>query len=419
MTKRDIARGCLGVAAVFLAALVAWWSYHYAESRYHWREAQAALEAQDADRACVHLKHCLVRWNTVPEVRFLAAQAARLAGDYEEAEGHLAFCERQGGLPEAELGRERALLQVQQGDFGGYIESLMPRGPKDPELPTSVLEAMAYGSEATLFFEHAIECLARVLDQQPDNPRALLLLGDILTRKGFLDDAKEKLQAAVRVTPESLTPRLRLAECLLKRGEVGDAAMHLEVLCQRYPDVPEVWLARARLHEYRAQPEEAKSALRRILAINPNHVEALVAVGRLEFLHGDARDARRALQHAVEVHPGKQEAWEVLAWCHASLGNPDEEKRCLDEFARIRRILGEISRLTLVTMQDRSSAPNSRIEVAEGYERVHEPAQAIRWRFCYLQVNPRHTPTHRALARLFEQTGQPHRGARYRALAGG
>jgi tetratricopeptide (TPR) repeat protein len=419
MTKQDIVKWLLGMAAVFLTALMAWWSYYYAQSRYHWREAQLALEAQDADRARIHLKQCLLRWNSEPEVKFLAAQAARLAGDYEEAEGHLAYCEGRGGMQDADLRRERALLQVQQGDFGGYIESLAPRGPKDPELPTSVLEAMARGSEATMFFEAALECLKRILDQQPENPRALLLLGNILTRNRFLDDAREKFEAAVRAAPDALMPRLRLAECALNMGDVREAATHLDVLCQRYPDAPEVWLIRARVHEYRAQPEEAKSALRRVLELTPRNVEALVGLGRLEFLHGDAKDALAPLNQVIQLNPDKQEAWEVLAWCHAALSDPEEEKWCLEEFARIRRDQGEAARLILVTMQDKASVLSMRIELAERYERLHEHGKAIVWRFCVLQMDPRHMPSHRALANLFERVGQPNRAARYRALAGG
>jgi tetratricopeptide (TPR) repeat protein len=418
MTKYPVVRWCLGLATLFLAAFLAWWSFHYSQSRYHWREAHLALEAQDADRARIHLKHCLARWNTEPEVRFLAAQAARLADDYEEAEEHLAFCERQGGLPDTDLRRERALLQVQQGDFGGYIESLTPRGANDPNLPTSVLEAMAHGSAATFFSDYALDCLKRELDQQPDSPRALLLLGSILTHKGFLGDAKEKFQAAMRVVPSALRPRLRLAECLLNRGEVGEAATHLEFLCQRYPDAPEVWFTRARLHEYRGQPQGAKTALARVLALHPNHVESLVAFGRLEFLHGNPRDALTSLHQALELNPDIQEAWEACAWCHAALFERDEEKRCLDEFIRIRRAQGEAARRVLMIAQDRTRPLPVRIEMAERYECLHEYGKAILWRFSALQLDSHNTSSHRALARMFEQVGQPHRAARYRSLAG-
>src|SRR5260370_1351764 len=47
MTKQDTAKWLLGMAAVSLAALLAWWSFDYGQSRYHWREAHLALEAQD------------------------------------------------------------------------------------------------------------------------------------------------------------------------------------------------------------------------------------------------------------------------------------------------------------------------------------------------------------------------------------
>ncbi len=68
-------------------------------------------------------------------------------------------------------------------------------------------------------------------------------------------------------------------------------------------------------------------------------------------------------------------------------------------------------------MQEQVNDVSLRIDLAERYERLHEPAKAIQWRMCVLHLDPAHAPTHRALARLFEQTGQPHRAARHRGLA--
>jgi predicted Zn-dependent protease len=417
MSKRRIAGWGVGVAAAALATVAAWWSFQDAACRNHWREAHLAFEDQDAERARFHLAPCVAWWNGRLDVRFLAARSARLAGNYDEAEEHVAFCERHGGLPDEELRRERALLQVQQGDFNGYRESLMPEGPNDPRLPPSVLEAMARGLEATSFFDQAVAMLQQLFQQDPENPRGNLLAGSIFLRKHHAAEALWYFQTAVRQLPDALVPRLRLAECLLELGQPREAATHLQALVERYPGNPEVLMAQARLAVYRAQPAEAKQVLRRLLTLKPNHVNALVALGRLEYRHGDPRDALICLNQAVEIQPYKLEAWEALAWCHAALGEPAEENRCLVEYARVGRELGEATRLALLVRQEKTDELDLRIELAERYERLHDTARAIEWRLCTLHLAPQHAATHRALADLFERTGQPHRAARHRALA--
>jgi predicted Zn-dependent protease len=320
-------------------------------------------------------------------------------------------------LPDDDVKRERALLQVQQGDFKGYLENLTPLGPDDPALDSTVLEALARGFEATSFFDQAMGSLQRLVRQEPDNPRGHLLAGSILLRKRYAGQALEHFQTAVRQLPGALAPRLKLAECLLELGESRQAAAHLEALRKRYPRSPELLMSLAHLSEYRAQPAEAKRALRQLLDIEANHVDALVSLGRLEYRHDDPRDALVWLNRAIQMQPYKSEAWEAAARSHAALGNLDEEKRCLAEFARVGRELGEATRIAQLIMTEKANDLDLRIELAKRYERLHDPAKAIQWRLCTLHLDPRHAATHRALAELFERTGQPHRAARHRALA--
>jgi tetratricopeptide (TPR) repeat protein len=416
MTKRNAIGWAAGAALAAAAGIAAWWSFQYAQDRHHWRAAQLALASQDADLARAHLTHCLAHHGDSLEVRLLAAKAARLAGDYDAAEEHLAICETQVVPASAEVKEERALLQVQEGDISGldYLKSIAD----GREPPPALLEALAYGMEATLFFDAAAECLQRLLQQEPDNPRARLLAGSIMLRKRYPSLALQEFEAAVRLLPNALTPRLRLAECLLDLGEPREAAAHLEVLEKQHADAPERLLVQARAAEYRAQPQRAREILNKLLAAQPAHVDALVAMGQLEYRDGEARQALPWLRRAIARHPDQAEAWECLARCYAALGESIEEKRCRAEFDRVTRALGEIRRLTVRVMQEKIDDIGLRIELAERYERLHEPGKAIQWRMCTLHLNPRHAATHGALADLFAETGQPHRAARHRALAG-
>jgi tetratricopeptide (TPR) repeat protein len=418
MSKRKLARGAVALIAVLVAAVVAWWSYHLARTRAHWQQALVTLEQQDFPRSHACLAPCVAWWRDDLEVRLRAASAARLAQQYDEAEALLAFCEQRADTTRDAVRRERALLQVEQGDFQGHLEFLAPRGPRDPKLSAETLDALAHGLAHTFFTSTALECLGRLLDQDPDHVRGNLLAGDIHTQMKYPEQAVPHFERAVQRLPHVVAPRLRLAECLLMLGQTQQAAGHLRFLRDNCPDEPAVGMARARLHVYRAELEEAKRLLDEVLARHADDVDALVERGTVEFHHGDPQRALSWLERAVAINPDRLEAWSMLANCHEALGRTEPKQRCQDQVARINREVGEALRRSLTVIQERPTNLELRADVADCWERLHEPDKAIGWRFCVLQVDAGHRPTHMALARLLQAQGQPHRAARHRALAG-
>ena len=420
MTKVRLSGWAAGVVAASVAAAAAWWSFQQAQARHHWHEAKLALELQDANRARAHLAQCLSWWHVRSDVRLLAAQAARLADQFDEAEEHLAFCEQlAAATPDETLRRERALLQVQQGDYRDHLDLLAPNGPTDPQLSADVLDVIAHGYASTFYTAQAVDCLRRLSQFDPEHVRGNLLAGKIYATMRFYGQAIGFFEKAVQRFPDALAPRLELAKCLLELGEVRQAAAHLDALHQRFPDETEVLFAQALIYVYRAQANEAKRVLQQILNSQPDHVDALVELGRLEFRHGDPKDALGWLHKAIAVNPDKIEAWDAQARCHEALSQAEEAERCRQELSRLNRELGEATRLALMATQEKPDDLNLRFETANRFERLHDPVKAVQWRFCTLQLDPAHQPTHRALAQFFERNGQPHRAARHRALGGG
>src|SRR5437764_151820 len=80
------------LAASVLVAVLAFWLWREQRSRWVDAErvrAEAALASQDFDAARLHLGRCLEYRPSDPEIVLLAAQAARRAEKYDEAEEHL------------------------------------------------------------------------------------------------------------------------------------------------------------------------------------------------------------------------------------------------------------------------------------------------------------------------------------------
>src|SRR5437899_1883942 len=108
---------------------------------YHLGAARQALEQERFAQARSSLKLCLEVWPKSSEAHLLAAQAARRAGEYEEARLHLQFCEQLGGLPEA-AAREGALLQAQEGPVDLAEDYLLPLLRQEDAQTPLILEAL-------------------------------------------------------------------------------------------------------------------------------------------------------------------------------------------------------------------------------------------------------------------------------------
>src|SRR6266478_5826081 len=123
----------LGFAA-YRGALHFWGVYHY-------RAAQAALEARDFPAAGIHLQKSLEIWPRDLSIRLQAAQTARRQEDHDTAREHLrAYHQNRGSMEILEL--EHKLLPLQEGDLrqGKALLALCTEHPEAPETPL-ILEA--------------------------------------------------------------------------------------------------------------------------------------------------------------------------------------------------------------------------------------------------------------------------------------
>jgi tetratricopeptide (TPR) repeat protein len=414
-----VTRRLLEAMIVIASAVETWWSYHYCMARQHWRQAEAAVESQDAETARQHMAECLRWWSGRFDVRLLAAKIARHTGQLEEAEEHLTYCEGVSGRgsQEEDVLRERALLQVQQGDLPGYLESLAPHGIDDRTLPADVLEALAMGYQKTFDGTGALYCLQRLLELDPNHVRGRVLAGEIYMQTRLYEEAEEQFARAVDQLPHALAPRRNLAECLLELGKVRQAAAHLELLRHGFPDDAGVLYAHAKVLVYRAQIDEAKLVLDQLLARQPRHELALVERGQLEFRHGDPNKALAWLEVAAAVDSSNVEAWEGLGNCYESLAQPEQANKCHEEATRLLRELGEVTRMEMQFMRGN---PRSRalLELAVRCERLGLPTRAAGCLLRGVQMDPQHRPTRLALAEFYGRNGQPHLAARQCALAG-
>lgn len=398
---------------IAIAAVAALWSYRDSLARADWELARAALERDDPEAAREHANRCLTRWDGRDDVRLFAARAARLSGHLDEAEAHLVACERQARGSNA-VRRERALLQVWQGDFVEFMERVAPRGAADPTLTAEELEALAHGYNELSDDIAALMCLERLTASAPNAWRGHLLAGEIQLRTSRAEEAVLNLERAVAAAPHFETPRRRLAEALIELGRVREAARHLEPLVQKFPDSAEVQLLRGRVLNYRGQTTEARAALERALVLAPNHVTALIESGRLELRAGDPKAARERFRAALAHEPNNPEAWDGLALAQAALG--EDAAAAKTERARVLRESGEATRMfnELSNRTDRRPDTVVMLALADRCERLNLRDKATALRLQAVLLNPTAPEPRRTIADYYERTGRSHLAARQR-----
>jgi predicted Zn-dependent protease len=382
---------------------------------YHLHAAEQALRTYDFDAAQQHLDACLQSWPKSCDVQLMAARTARRRSAYDEADRHLAECERiQGSVPAT--ARERALMRVQQGeltDVEAPLRDLVKQ--KDPDAPL-VLEALARGYFVNNRVAQTIDCLDLLLDQQPDHFPARMLRGRVLESLPDDDEAVKDYEHAVSLRPTSAEARLRYADALSRLGRTSEAVGQYECLRQRPPVLPEVVIGLARCRYDLNDADEARRLLDGLLADHPDHVAGLVEHSRLA-LHADRpADAERDLRRAVELSPFERDALLVLGRCLEEQGKGDEAR---DVQARRGLVEGNLKRITNLKAKvgDYPHDPDLRRQIGVLYLGLGEDDQGLGWLASALTEDPRHAPTHAALADYYERVGQQDEAARHRRLA--
>jgi tetratricopeptide (TPR) repeat protein len=206
------------------------------------------------------------------QVRLLAAQAARRAGDLAAAEEHLFVAQRLGDVGDAST-LEFALLRAQRGDSAGIESYLHQQQERDPATSALVLEAAAQGAMKKNL-PLALGFLDRLLTLQPDHYQGRLLRGRLWHDLHRYENARDDLLRAIELRPEAVEARVLCADTAYQLGHVGEAAGHFEEALQRQRENQQalLGLARCRADEFRL--DDADRLLGELLARDPKNAAA-------------------------------------------------------------------------------------------------------------------------------------------------
>jgi len=181
---------------------------------------------------------------------------------------------------------------------------LIRAGSRDPaavaHLEKAVAEArveaitpyldLARGQLATRRLTDAEAALRRVLEDEPDNERALFWMVIVQAGLGHRAEALESSRKALEVNPRRAETHYNLGRLLLGYGRPEEAVPELERALELRPAFPAAWFQLGQARAALDQPAEAEAAYRRCLEIEPRFEDARAALNRREQTGSEQRE---------------------------------------------------------------------------------------------------------------------------------
>ncbi|MDQ2710704.1 MAG: tetratricopeptide repeat protein, partial [Acidobacteriota bacterium] len=181
------------------------------------------------------------------------------------------------------------------------------------------------------FPELALPYLERVLERQPENPRILVLAGQVHFLANRLDEAERCFTSAAQFNPNSTAALLGLADIASKRDQQARAATFygkaLALDAQSAEAANGLGLALAK----QGQLEDARKYFEQAIAIRRNYAEAINNLGVLYIQQNKTGDAIAAFTYGIKVSPDEDILYLNLGRTYVQNGQPEKAKMIMQQ----------------------------------------------------------------------------------------
>lgn len=381
---------------------------------------RAELTSGDLAAALARLTSPTANSTESAEWQYLLAVTLRRLGELGRCEIPLRRAEALG-WPADDIQRQRWLAQVQSGDVAAAEEPLMKAaqsGASD-EATNEIYEAVAQGHLHAARWSEAALCLQMWLAWNPEAPRALVMRGRLHEEQGDDAAAIDDYAAAVRMLPALDEARGLWARALARQEQWEPARREYHAVLARRPDSVEARIGLARCERALGQIREARNRLaplRERELSSSDRAALLLELGQIYLEEGKVRHATLALEQSLRFQPAKEATHQALARALLAAGRPEEAKR---HAAVAQEILVRDDRLRAIRRRLQHWPADADLRCEAGLllfqQGLYE--EGAHWLDTALACDPRHRPSHRALAEFYAETGDQSRAAHHRILA--
>lgn len=390
----------------------------YIYGLHQWGAAQKAVHEGRLEEAQGSLKVCLFLWPRSVPVHLLAARAARMRGDFKEAETHLNRCLKLNHGASEAIQLEFLLLRVQGGEVDKVVDDLMQYVENNsPEAPL-ILQTLSWAYLQTLRYGPAFACLSRWHDVAPDSPEPFRWRGWILERMSDREGAIKEYQQALELDPDHFSVRLRLAEIYLEHNDPLAALPHLEQLRKRFPDHPYVQARLGQCRYLQGETEESERLLEAIVEQLPKDSAVLITLAKIKMqaIPPHLHEAEAWLRRALTLDPTDTEAEHLLIRCLQAQGRTEEAQAMQKQYDQDRALLKRVHQTLQQEATNPVTDPATLTEIGLLFLRANNESLAHYWLNRALEHDPDYQPALQALAEHYEKHGQLTKAAAYRRM---
>ena len=209
---------------------------------------------------------------------------------------------------------ERANLLFGLGRLADAVDALQealridPAKSADLVLKAEQLRRDRHPNEAAILFQ-------AILNVHPDEPRAVLGLGDTLLELGDIDAAEGLFARALGRDPQNPPILFRKGELLERKGRWGAAIQYYNRAIALRWDYPDPWMGKGSILLAHDRSAEALECFDKVLSFDSERVDAWAGKARAHAALAERGPAEDALAHAARVdavHPAVKEAREAV-----------------------------------------------------------------------------------------------------------
>ena len=321
----------------------------------HSARAEQYLATGELNTAIIEIKNALRIEPENPDLRWLAGQIYLASGQSPAAEQQFTRA--------LELGLSRAdgdLLLVRSWIAQGELEKGLDHfSNKDPDSLTdegkvlfadlllnsgetsraeemflALVESPSEGASAQLGLARialsrgdtalATRYVNRVLTEEPSNPFANMIAGELAVGENQLVEAEKYFSVAASDPRTELLSRLGMTRVQLARGEASSAASALEEIISTQPSIPLAHYLLGLAHYQQDNFSEAIDSLEQLRALAPKHNPTLLLLGKLYLDDNQLERANSLLTTLFTSDPENIAGRNLLATTRLRMNLPEE-----------------------------------------------------------------------------------------------
>lgn len=203
--------------------------------------------------------------------------------------------------------------------------------PSDPEILT--LDAKVKGRLGE--FAIAVDLLERLTRLHPKSAQAHVDLAVALADSGDLDDALAETATAISIAPKLAIAHLNRARILSDKRQDREAEDEFALATRLAPGNPDCYFYWAFAERTQGDITKETELLQKAVELDPSHVRAHIMLASSLLDQNRTAEAVAELRVALRINPNSAEAIYKLSRA-IRLTDPDESKRLLDQFERLK-----------------------------------------------------------------------------------